>query len=75
MQVEEFERAVSTLFAHGNAPVSPENRCEAEQYLTAALLMCVALHEDPCNAACTLSIGEFCGKQVFCVDLIKCGEQ
>lgn len=33
MQVEDFERAVSALFAQGSAAVNPATRCEAEQYL------------------------------------------
>ncbi|KAL8438045.1 hypothetical protein ACSSS7_000504 [Eimeria intestinalis] len=35
MQVEDFERAVSALFAQGSASISPAARCEAEQYLRA----------------------------------------
>lgn len=31
--MEDFERAVSALFAQGSAAVNPATRCEAEQYL------------------------------------------
>ncbi|XP_026190654.1 uncharacterized protein LOC34621660 [Cyclospora cayetanensis] len=83
MQVEEFERAVSTLFAHGNAPVSPENRCEAEQYLTgergccdrglseASVVWCVALATDGVLSCVCVCVAALCGSSSGSVLLLS----